>query len=241
MRNMMLVTLMLFISMVCSGQTFLSKYSKLTNKNLSEFFSDWEVYSDSIASKAAKNDSLINLVVNYNYIPLLEGKTCESGVEAFPKYYVVPQYIKVERYYLDVDTTMAKLEFGFPSYIPDMKEEHYVVDSITPVLTCRCLYLTTDIEKMLSVFVGGLKRGEKIDKIHKNTVKVLREYIPVDYGHWGGYWWFYSFPVIRGICYADNLIAVMRRTSWCSGDVIWYKKENGIFKKQIKPVISWIE
>ena len=33
----------------------------------------------------------------------------------------------------------------------------------------------------------------------------------------------------------------MRRTSWCSGDVIWYKKENGKFIAQSKPVVSWIE
>ena len=97
MINKIFITLMLTLStIVCSGQSFLSKYLKLTENNLNEFFSDWEAYSDSIAAKAVKNDSLIDRVVNYNYIPLLlEGRTCMSGKDTPPKYHVVPQYIKV--------------------------------------------------------------------------------------------------------------------------------------------------
>ncbi len=69
-------------TLVCSGQSFLSKFPKLTKKNLSEFFSDWEAYSDSIASRAMKNDSLIDMVVAYNYLPMqLEGRTCLPGKE----------------------------------------------------------------------------------------------------------------------------------------------------------------
>ena len=71
------------------------------------FFSDWETYSDSIVSRVVKNDSLIDMVVAYSYLPMqIEGRTCLPGKEAPPKYHVVPQYIEVERYYLDVDTTL---------------------------------------------------------------------------------------------------------------------------------------
>lgn len=189
-----------------------------------------------------KTDSLINIVVDDNNAQLrLDGETRVSGKYAQPKYRVIPQYIKVERYYMDVDTTMDELNLSFPSYIPDMKDEQYAVDTITPVLPRRCLYLTADIDKKLSTFAGGLKNGNKLNRIHKNNVFRLREYIPVDYGHWGGYWWFTSFPLITGICYADNVIAVMRRTSWCTGDVIWYVKENGKFVMRQQPVTSWIE
>ena len=77
MKNKIFITIMLTLSaIVCSGQSFLSKYPKLTKKNLNEFFSDWEAYSDSIASRAVKNDSLIDMVVAYNYLPMqLEGTT----------------------------------------------------------------------------------------------------------------------------------------------------------------------
>lgn len=243
MKNKIFITLMLILStLVCSGQSFLSKYPKLTKRNLSEFFSDWEAYSDNVISKVANKDSLMNMVVAANYVPqLLEGRTCRPGKDAPPKYHVVPQYIKIERYYLDVDTAMAKMYFGFPSDFPDMKEEQYAVDSITPGLTHGWLYLTSGIEKILSAFAGGVKDGDKISKINKSNVRRLRKYIPVDYGHWGGYWWFTSFPLITGICHADNLIAVMRRSSWCTGDVIWYVKENGKFVMRPQLVTSWIE
>lgn len=169
MKNKIFITIMLvMLALACNGQSFLSKYPKLTKKNLPEFFSDWEAYSDSISSRTVKKDSLIDKVVAYSYAPqMLEGRTCLSGEDAQPKYHVAPRYIKVERYYMNVDTTMAKANFGFPSYIPDMKNEQYSVDSITPVLPHGWLYITDDIYIKLSVFVGGLKKGEKICRIHK--------------------------------------------------------------------------
>ena len=243
MKNRIITTLFLGLTtLVCSGQSFLLEYPKLTKKNLSEFFLDWKAYSDSIALKATKNDSLIDEIVCTEYAPmLLEGRLWMTGKDGSPQYFVFPQYIKVERYYIDVDTVMAKHEFGFPSFIPDIKDNQYIVDSITPILPHGGLYLTSDINKTLSIFVGGLKRGDKIAKINKRNVGKLEKYIPVDYGHWGGYWWFTSFPLITNICYANNLIAVMRRTSWCTGDVIWYVKENGKFVRYPEPIVDWME
>lgn len=136
---------------------------------------------------------------------------------------------------------MARLCLGFLEFIEDLKDEQYDVDSVTPVLPWRGLYLTPDINKKLSSFAGGLKNGDKIGNINKKNVKILKKYIPVDYGHWGGYWWFISFPIITNIRYADNLIAVMRRTSWWTGDVIWYVKEDGKFIRRPEPITSWVE
>lgn len=69
-NKIFIITIMLALSaIVCSGQSFLSKYPRLTKKNLSEFFSDWEAYSNSVASRAVKNDSLIDMVVADNYRP----------------------------------------------------------------------------------------------------------------------------------------------------------------------------
>lgn len=69
---------------------------------MSQFFSDWKVYSDSVASLVTKKDSLIDMAVGYNYLSLmLEGY--RPGKE---KYIVIPQYIKIERYYVDVDTSL---------------------------------------------------------------------------------------------------------------------------------------
>ena len=244
MRNkIFIITIMLTLStLVCSGQSFLSKYPKLTKKNLSEFFLDWEAYSDSIASRAVKNDSLIDMVVADNYRPKeLERRTCLSGKNAVPKYHVVPQYIDVERYYMDVDTTVFNPRYGFPNYYSELTDNEYRIDSIIPQLPYRGLYLTSDISETLSTFVGGCRKGDKIEKINKGNLKILKKYIPVDYGHWGGYWWFTSFPLITNICYADNLIAVKIRTSWWTGEETWYIKKDDEFVRREKPAGEWIE
>lgn len=229
-------------TLVCCGQSFVDKYPKLTKKNLNEFFSDWKVYSDSLALMAMKNDSLIDMVVAYNYLPMqLEGTTYRSGKDAPPKYHVMPQYINVERYYLDVDTTVFSPRHGFPYHYSELKSDEWRIDSIIPQLPYRGLYLTSDISKTLLTFVGGWRKGDKIEKINKGNLKTLKKYIPVDYGHWGGYWWFTSFPLITNICYANNLIAVKIRTSWCTGEETWYIVENDKFVRREKPAGEWIE
>ena len=242
-NKIFIITIMLTLSaIVCSGQSFLSKYPKLTKKNLNEFFSDWEAYSDSVASRAVKNDSLIDMVVAYNYLSMqLEGGTFLTGKNAAPKYHVIPQYIDVERYYLDVDTTVFNPRYGFPNYYSELTDNEYRIDSIIPQLPYRGLYLTSDISKTLSTFVGGCRKGDKIEKINKGNLKILKKYIPVDYGHWGGYWWFTSFPLITNICYADNLIAVKIRTSWWTGEETWYIKKDDEFVRREKPAGEWIE
>lgn len=243
MKSKIFITIMLALSaIVCSGQSFLSRYPKLTKGNLSEFFSDWEAYSDSVASRAVKNDSLIDMVVAYNYLSMqLEGGTFLTGKNAASKYHVIPQYIDVERYYLDVDTTLFNPRFGFPYHYSELKSDECRIDSIIPQLPYRGLYLTSDISKTLSTFVGGWRKGDKIEKINKGNLKTLKKYIPVDYGHWGGYWWFTSFPLITNICYANNLIAVKIRTSWCTGEETWYIVENDKFVRREKPAGEWIE
>ncbi len=237
MRNRVLTILFAMTTFLCSGQTFLTKYPKLTKKNLNEFFLEWKAYSDTINSNNVVADSIIADIIMWNNITFsLEGHPTNE-----PKYNVIPQTIEIERYYLDVDTVMARLCHGFPEFIEDLRDEQYVVDSVTPVLPWRGLYLTPDINKKLSSFAGGLKNGDKIGNINKKNVKILKKYIPVDYGHWGGYWWFTSFLIITNIRYADNLIAVMRRTSWWTGDVIWYVKEDGKFIRRPEPITSWVE
>lgn len=244
MKNKIFITIMLVLStLVCSGQSFLSKYPRLTKKNLSEFFSDWEAYSDSVASRAVKNDSLIDMVVAYNYLSMqLEGGTFLTGKNAAPKYHVIPQYINVERYYLGVDTTVFNPRYGFPYHYSELKNNEYRIDSIIPQLTYRGLYLTSDIRKTLSTFVGGCRNGDKIEKINEGNLKALMKYIPLGgHGHWCGYWLFTSFPQITTICYANNLIAVKISKSWFCGEETWYIKDNGKFVRREEPAGVWIE
>ena len=238
MRNRVLTILFAMTAFLCSGQAFLAKYPKLTKKNLNKFFLDWKAYSDTIDSNNVITDSVIADIFMWNNVVFgLEGHPANE-----PQYNVIPQTIEIERYYLNADTVMAKLCLSFPEFIEDLKDDQYESDdSVTPVLPWRGLYLTSGINKKLSSFAGGLKNGDKIGKINKKNVNKLKKYIPVDYGHWGGYWWFTSFPIITNIRYADNLIAVDRRTSWWTGDVIWYVKENGKFIRRPEPITTWVE
>ena len=158
MRNRVLTILFAITAFLCNGQAFLAKYPKLTKKNLNEFFLDWKAYSDTIDSNNVVTDSVIADVFMWNNVVFcLEGHPTNE-----PKYNVIPQTIEIERYYLDVDTVMAKLCLGFPEFIEDLKDDQYVVDSVTPVLPWRGLYLTLDINKKLSLFAGGLKNGDKL-------------------------------------------------------------------------------
>ncbi|MDE5608323.1 MAG: hypothetical protein K2I64_05265 [Muribaculaceae bacterium] len=124
--------------------------------------------------------------------------------------------------------------------IPASKANH--IDSITPRLPDCGLYITPDIRRALSIFAGGVRLDDNtISKTNEGNVDELRKYIPVNYGHWGGYWWFTSFPMITSIKCANNLIVIYRRTTWCNGDEIWYIKENGQFLQEPEPINSWIE
>lgn len=142
---------------------------------------------------------------------------------------------------MDVDTTVFSPRYGFPYYYSELPDNEYRIDSIIPQLPYRGLYLTSDISETLSTFVGGCRNGDKIEKINKGNLKILKKYIPVDYGHWGGYWWFTSFPLITNICYADNLIAVKIRTSWWTGEETWYIKKDDEFVRREEPTGKWIE
>ena len=63
------------------------------------------------------------------------------------QYCVFPQTIEVERYYLDVDTARAKLEQGFPLFIPDMESDQFMIESVIPVIPHKGLYLTDNIRR----------------------------------------------------------------------------------------------
>ncbi|MDE7430684.1 MAG: hypothetical protein K2N34_02015 [Lachnospiraceae bacterium] len=197
----------------------------------------WKKYSDSIAQNATISDSVLVDIIRSNGInSTIDGRKAKGA-----KYNVIRQKIKVDRYKVDADTAKVRLSFGDPHFLLEQSGADYITDSVTPPLPGSGLYLTSEIYKKLASFAGGLKDGDGFGEINKKNVKRLKKYIPVDYGHWGGYWWFTTFPIITGICYANNLIAVERRTSWCTGDVLWYVKENGKFILHPELTTRWIE
>lgn len=212
---------------ICLGQSFLSKYPTLTRGNLKEFVNDWQTYSDSIGRHSVIQDSVLAKIIERESA---EYERTDNG------YCVVPETIVVERNFTEIDSTHFKSLFSFFYDINDFKGVKYEVDSITPILPAKGLYLTPNIDYLLSKFAGGLRKGDELTKINKDNVKRLRKFIIADYGHWGGYWWFCNYPIIEEIFYADNVIAVFRRLSWCTGDTVIYeytlRKKAGMSEKR---------
>ena len=240
-----LITIILLglTSILCSGQAFLGEYPTLSKKNLPAFFEDWKTASDSIAAMPANANSVISDILSQE-LPALNN---QDGMTP-PQFRVVPQKIKAERF--ELDTTAVSIYNqsyndvlnDFPYSYTDLAKNRYDIDSIIPPLPRNGLYLTEGIKMKLSQYAGGIENASReISEINKANTKALDKFIPAAYGHWGGYWHFCSFPEIYRIAISADLIVVMRRTSWCSGDEIWYIKEDERYVKSGRPRCRWIE
>lgn len=219
-------------SLCCNGQDFISKYRKLEKENLAAFFEEWKNYSDSIAQYVEITDSVIAKVLETEFMSHNAEPDEDDGIT--PRYCVVFDSIRIERYDMKVGTTykrLYKLEFNEKKCIGSVM--------IVPPLPKNGLYLTIDIDKLLSNFVGGL--DGKASSIKQDNVQMLSQYVPVKYGHWGGYWWFETFPKINAIRITRNAIIVYRRTSWWTGDEILYVKEGDTFVRRDEPISTWVE
>lgn len=225
----------------CRAQSFIDEFPKLTEENLPEFFNAWESYSDSVARNNVIDDFALAKIIEQEISLIKFDVKDDSLIKNLPKFYVVPQEINVERYKINVDTLEARKTYGLPSYLPQVEEGRYESYKVTPDLPDKALYYCDTLEKPLWEFLGGTKiSGEYVETDWKN-LKLIEKYLPVFHGHWGGYWWFYSLPVINAIIYYDNLIVVARRTSWHTGDLIWYVKGPDGFVRQNESLGEWIE
>lgn len=227
-------------ALYCSAQSFIDKFPTLTEKNLPEFFDAWDRYSDSIAFKNVINDTVLAKVINQE-LSLIKFDDKRDSLGNLPKFYVVPQSIEIDRYHTNVDTLKARANNGLPDYIPATEEGVYEKYTITPSLPEKSLYYTDALNKPLWTFLGGTMINGEREEINWENLKLIENYVPVAHGHWGGYWWFYSMPLINEIMYFDNLIIVQRRTSWHTGDLIWYVKGPDGFVRHDKPYSEWIE
>lgn len=226
------------VSLCCCGQSFVSEYPELTKRKLNQFFADWKSYSDSVNAAHTPSNSIIEEIIADDYSALRVGERQNKESE----YKVIPQNIKVVHTTIEVDTIEFRNYFYDYYALLRSLESDTAVTYVTPNLPTNGLYLTNDIYSLLSNYVGGLSTGDDtFTPISKSNVKRLRKYIPVDYGHWGGRWWFCSFPLITEILCTPKLIIVLRRTDWCTGDKIIYVNENGKFVRSPQPIGQWIE
>lgn len=223
------------MTLTVHSQSFLTSYPSLTIKNLPDFFADWKIYSDSVAACVPTEGPLYKIMMEQQI-----NKINEEGAliynptedkEITPKYNVVYEQIPVYRYYRD------------DSHSDISNRESLKEDStyyVTPPLPENGLYLTQSIKDLLNNFIGGIRKDDTITERSDTNILAILHYIPLAPGHWGGYWWYCSFPHITYIKYANNQIAVNVRCSWHNGYEVEYVKERDdyIFKGYLS---SWIE
>ena len=214
---------------------FIKKYDYLTESNLNEFINDWKTWSKelpSFSSDSHVNEAIGKIVTIYS----------KTEHEDSCKFYSLPSDVTVSIYpckledYTKNDTPNLKpiirAAKHYANYIPDFKADKDIV------------YVSPEIEKILSSYVGGVSESEKYEygspltPINEERLSELRQLIPVAYGHWGGYWHFESMPIIFTIfMFQDGFITELRK-SWNEGDFIFIPYD---IKKAPVLLCSWIE
>lgn len=246
MKNKIFITIMLTLStLVCSGQSFLSKYPKLTKKNLPEFFEDWKGYSDSVVGTVNCHSDICN-VVNAEFDSLFRViRALEGDVSHYvrkPKrkdYGIIPQFIPVEYYPIELapnDTLFFSWDYA------SLHNDILVTDTITPVLRPNELYLTTEISDRLLEFITGLNvQNERPYRYLKKNIQELLRYIDSYNGDHNGGVVFSNLPFIWKVQATKNFIVLHIRASNYSGYEQWYVNNGNGLRKVQGERNAWIE
>ena len=232
MQNKSIFLVLFFaVSLACNGQPFLKHYRTLTSDRLEEFFAEWKAYSDNVCSKNSVDDRILAEVVKQEYAAF------ERENKTRPKFRVFPEVITVYKYANNADTTSTFYDHTFE------ESGRFKTQSITPAIPRGALCMTYFVKLTLSKYVGGVLYKGEILPVNAGNETKLRDYLSVGRGvrRQKGHIWFESFPLIEEISVAPNLIAVKRRTSSSTGNVIWYVRKDGKFKRRDKPVSSWVD
>lgn len=205
-------------------------FPELTNNSQPEFIREWKNLSYSI-----NNDTSRNMVVDEILSHLLEVDTANL-------YTVLPEYVHYKTLNCDIDTTKEKFQDEVFDKLWYSKSE-FIPDSITPVLSwyVPVLYINRNIYKLLSVFIGAVDVGDGWIPLNVENLRMLRKYINTSYGHWGGYWWFESFPIIQMLTFFENLVYIDIRDNYCEGhDFLLFINDGKVdFKRH--ELYTWIE
>lgn len=239
-----LIFALLLSAFICSGQSFLGKYPKLTKKNLPEFFEDWKTYSDSVASTVKCNSDICN-VVNAELDSIFGvTRALQSDISHYvvkPKrkgYGIISQYIPVE-YYPISPTPNDTLFFswGYSQLHLDKMVEY----TITPRLRPNELYLTRNIDDRLMDFLAGKSVAhERPAKYHKNNIKELKKYLYCYNEEFNGGIIFNDFPYISYVRATNDFIVLSVRDGYYTGYEIWYIKKDKRFEKVPGIHHAWI-
>lgn len=190
------------------------------------FFKEWQEQSNKYGSlhNNAVIDSLYQLVFGHYYYLDTTKYT----------YFVLPLSVKIYIYNRNFKKTTGWRNLSDLRYKLSLSLEGNFIphlDTHKPVL-----YLFDNKYKTLSEYLGGISSDIGDDILYKN-VHDLEQYIEVNYGHWGGYWYFESMPIIEVLCIYNNGVLAFLRDSWNSGIDVFIPYGSNEFIE----VSNWIE
>ena len=207
---------------------FAEKYDSLTENNFHSFLKDWKRWS--IQTRIHSTDSLLNAILTN----VLEEYGAETEKDTCA-YLSLSNIIEIRKYQGNATDYPANQEGGGRedqdaewNYMMKASERYCYVPSINSDKTI--LYISPKIQRLLSLYIGGVCESEKDDSmnyekwtgVNEDRLSDLRKLIPVARGHWGGYWHLKTMPIISSIYLFDDGYLVDMRTSWCSGETVFY-------------------
>lgn len=114
----------------------------------------------------------------------------------------------------------------------------------------KVLYLTTEYEKSINYFLGtestemgtpDIMNPSRPEGESKKRYEMIRPFIPILHGHWGGYWHLKTHPVVYIILFNSDLTIAKFdfRVGYQGGEATLTKGSNAWIIKESK--VTWIE
>ena len=224
--------------------TFAERYDSLTENNFHSFLKDWEQWSAQMSS--ISKDSLLNAILTN----VLEEYGAETGKDTCA-FLSLSDVIEIRKYQGNAADYPANQEGGWRedqedkwNYMMNASARYCYVPSINSDKSL--LYISPRIQRLLSLYIGGVCESEEDDsmnskkwsEINEDRLSGLRKLIPVARGHWGGYWHLKTMPIISSVYLFDDGYIVDMRTSWCTGETVFYPFDPS---KEKVVLSNWIE
>ncbi len=201
---------------------FVEKYTPLTENNIPSFIAEWEKWSDQL--RCYSNDTLINTIILKVYQDYgLSENTDSSYFYSFNSSIEVMKYAGKYSEYPPLKLADRDSEWSLK-----MRASERFVYVPSADLKKKILFITPEIDSLLSVFIGGVADNDndafdvsKWSSINENRLSFIRNYIPVERGHWSG-WYLCTMPIIYDIYMFEDGYMVYLRTSFSQGEIAFF-------------------
>ena len=201
---------------------FVEKYTPLTENNIPSFIAEWEKWSDQL--RGYSDDTLINRIILKVYQDYgLNDNSDSSRFYSFMSNVEVMKYAGKYSEYPPLKIFDRDSEWSL-----EMRASERFVYVPSAELKKKILFITPEINRLLSVFIGGVADNDndafdvsKWSSINENRLSFIRNYIPVERGHWSG-WYLCTMPIIYDIYMFEDGYMVYLRTSFSQGEIAFF-------------------